>query len=110
MTDQGLAAEIREIEAQLEKLKRSQGIDDAAVTENKAKEDPQPDSDIDIEVEELDAVRSLLDEFDAESVMDSLSTHAGEWLAVLNEDLKQTKPSTLLTVFGLGVIVGRLTK
>jgi hypothetical protein len=31
-------------------------------------------------------------------------------LGTLNEDLKHTKPSTLLTVFGLGVIVGRMTK
>jgi hypothetical protein len=52
----------------------------------------------------------MLAEFDAEEVIDTLSTHAKEWLGTLNEDLKHTKTSTLLTVFGLGVIVGRLTK
>lgn len=110
MTDQGLAAEIREIEAQLENLKRTQGLDDTEMKGDTDEEATLSDLDADMEIEELTAVETLLAEFDTDNIMDSLSTHASEWMAALNEDLKQTKPSTLLTVFGLGVIVGRLTK
>jgi hypothetical protein len=60
--------------------------------------------------EDLSALEAMLVEFDAQDVMDKVSTHAKAWMSTLNEDLKHTKPSTLLTVFGLGVIVGRLTK
>ena len=60
--------------------------------------------------EDLSTLEAMLADFDAQDVMDTVSTHARAWMSTLNEDLKHTKPSTLLTVFGLGVIVGRLTK
>jgi len=107
-----LEAEIREIQAQLEQL-----VQQRATKKSKAKgkagaahQAPPPESAASASAEYLAALETLLAEFDAQDAMQNLSTHAREWLAALNEDLKHTRPSTLLTVFGLGVIVGRLTK
>jgi hypothetical protein len=48
-------------------------------------------------------------EVDAEAILDSLKSSTSNWLETINEDLKDTKPATILLVFGLGVMVGRLT-
>ncbi len=48
-------------------------------------------------------------EIDAQAIVDDLKAGASRWLGEFNEDLKDTKPSTLLLVFGLGVMVGRMT-
>ena len=48
-------------------------------------------------------------DIDAQAVLADLKAGAGRWLAALDEDLKDTKPSTLLLVFGLGVMVGIMT-
>ena len=112
MANPDLTAEIKEIESQLESLNQQRTTKEtqAKSKAGAAEGNPQPDSDGDVTVEDLTALETLLAEFDAEDAFDTLSTNAREWLGTLNEDLKNTKPSTLLTVFGLGVIVGRLTK
>ncbi len=48
-------------------------------------------------------------DIDPQAVLDTIKSNAGRFLAGFNEDLKDTKPSTLLLVFGLGVMVGRIT-
>jgi hypothetical protein len=48
-------------------------------------------------------------EIDLEAILDGVRNHATDWFDEFNEDLKDTKPSTLLLVFGLGVLVGKLT-
>ena len=48
-------------------------------------------------------------EIDLEAILDGVRNHASAWFDEFNEDLKDTKPSTLLLVFGLGVLVGKLT-
>ena len=48
-------------------------------------------------------------DIDAEAVLDNLKTGVGRWLEGFDEDLKNTRPSTLLLVFGLGVMVGKMT-
>ena len=112
MTNPDLIDEINEIGAHLDKMKQQQkSKKKQAESENSAADKaPQIEDDIDISAEDLSALEAMLAEFDAQDVMDTVSTHAREWLSTLNEDLRHTKPSTLLTVFGLGVIVGRLTK
>jgi outer membrane protein TolC len=112
MANPDLEAEIKEIESQLENMKQQRTTRNSKV-KGKAgatQQRPQPESGGANSNEELTLLETMLAEFDAEEVIDTLSTHAKEWLGALNEDLKHTKPSTLLTVFGLGVIVGRLTK
>jgi len=112
MTNPDLNEEIEEIGSQLNNMKqqRKSRKKQAESKVDAADETPQVEDDGDISDEELSALKAMLAEFDAEELIDTVSTHAKAWLGTLNEDLKHTKPSTLLTVFGLGVIVGRLTK
>ena len=112
MTNPDLNEEIDEVGSHLNnmkqqrksKKKQAQSEVDAAVPT------PQAEDDNDISDEDLAALKAMLAEFDAQDIIDTMSTQAKAWLSTLNEDLRHTKPSTLLTVFGLGVIVGRLTK
>jgi len=112
MANPDLNEEIKEIESQLDDMKqqRKSRQKQAESKVDAADETPQAEADNDISDEELSALKAMLAEFDAEELIDTVSTHARAWLGTLNEDLKHTKPSTLLTVFGLGVIVGRMTK
>ena len=112
MTKPNLNEEIKEIGAHLDNMKqqRKSRKKQAEDTTDAADQKSPPEDDGDISDEDLSTLEAMLAEFDAQDVMDTVSTHAREWLSTLNEDLKHTKPSTLLTVFGLGVIVGRLTK
>lgn len=48
-------------------------------------------------------------DIDAEAIIARLKAGTADWLDGLNDDLKDTKPSTILLLFGLGVVVGRLT-
>ena len=112
MTRAKLEDEVEEIGAQLKNMrqKRKSGEEDAATSADSGQQEQVVADESIISDANLSALREMLAEFDAEELIDSISTHAGTWLGALNEDLKNTKPSTLLTVFGLGVIVGRLTK
>jgi hypothetical protein len=112
MANPDLNEEIEEIGSHLNDMKqqRNSSKKQAESKVDAADETPQAEADNDISDEELSALKAMLAEFDAEELIDTVSTHAKAWLGTLNEDLKHTKPSTLLTVFGLGVIVGRMTK
>jgi hypothetical protein len=112
MTNPDLNDEIKDIGAHLENMKqqRKSRKKQAESEVDAADKTSQSEADGDISDEDLSTLEAMLAEFDAQDLMDTVSTHAREWLSTLNEDLKHTKPSTLLTVFGLGVIVGRLTK
>ena len=112
MAKPDLNEEIEEIGSHLNDMKqqRKSRKNQAESKGDAADETTQAETDDDISDEELSALKAMLAEFDAEELIDTVSTHAKAWLGTLNEDLKHTKPSTLLTVFGLGVIVGRLTK
>ena len=112
MTNPDLNEEIEEIGSHLNNMKqqRKSSKKQAESKVDAADETPQAEADDDISDEDLSALKAMLAEFDAEELIDTVSTHAKAWLGTLNEDLKHTKPSTLLTVFGLGVIVGRMTK
>lgn len=115
MTNADLNEEIKDIGSHLDSMQQ-QRKSRKKQAENKvdaADEKTPPEDDDNISAEDLSTLEAMLADFDAQDVkdiMDTVSTHAREWLSTLNEDLKHTKPSTLLTVFGLGVIVGRLTK
>jgi hypothetical protein len=115
MANPDLSEEIEDIGAHLENMKqqRKSRKKQAESEVDAADKTSPPEADDGISNEDLSSLEAMLADFDAQDVkdvMDTVSTHAREWLSTLNEDLKHTKPSTLLTVFGLGVIVGRLTK
>ena len=112
MTNADLNEEIKDIGSHLDSMKQ-QRKSRKKQAENKvdaADEKTPPEDDDKISAEDLSTLEAMLAEFDAQDLLDTVSTHAREWMSTLNEDLKHTKPSTILTVFGLGVIVGRLTK
>ena len=48
-------------------------------------------------------------DIDPQAILDELKEGASQWLEGFNEDLKDTRPSTLLLVFGLGVLAGKIT-
>ena len=112
MTKPNLNEEVEAIGAQLNDMKqqRKSGKNKAEDQVDASAQTSQSEEGDSISAEDLSALEAMLAEFDAQDVMDTVSTHARAWMSTLNEDLKHTKPSTLLTVFGLGVIVGRLTK
>ena len=50
-----------------------------------------------------------LEHLDPDELLSQLREGALNWLQEFDEDLKDTRPSTLLVIFGLGVLVGKLT-
>ena len=112
MTKQIVNEEIDEIRSHLDNMEqqRESMTKQAKSKVDTADQSPKTGIESGISEEELSTPETLLADFDAQDVMDTVSTHAKAWMSTLNEDLEHTKPSTLLTVFGLGVIVGRLTK
>ena len=58
---------------------------------------------------EDDGADTGLDDLDATQMLERVKDVTGNWFVDINDDLKDVKPATLLLIFGLGVLVGRLT-
>ncbi len=101
MTDESQNAEIEMLRKQLDEMKREREA--AAVSSV----EPEPDE---AAVEEEEKTTSAVDEIiDAVGGGDfDLSGHVRQFLDTVDNDLKGAKPSTLLMVFALGVLIGRL--
>jgi hypothetical protein len=99
MANEDLKLEIELLRAQLDEIKNVRETEPAA-----------PESD----TEEPPVERSQTESFSAEpaaadeSIADDLLVQFREMLDSIDKDIKDTKPSTLLIVFALGVLVGRL--
>ncbi|AQA17167.1 hypothetical protein BST95_01965 [Halioglobus japonicus] len=74
--------------------------------ENQPSPPPRPDPAQEVE-EDLQA---WLEDMDPETLMQRAREQFGGWLEGLDHDLRDTKPSTILLLLGLGVLVGRLSK
>jgi hypothetical protein len=100
MTDENLNAEIEQLRKQLDEMKREREA--AAVSS------VEPES-YEAAVEE-EKTTSVVDEIiDAVGGGDfDLGGHVRQFLDTIDNDLKGAKPSTLLMVFALGVLIGRL--
>ncbi|QFU76313.1 hypothetical protein EY643_11935 [Halioglobus maricola] len=48
-------------------------------------------------------------ELDPEIAMEKIQKFGREWLEGFNEDLSDAKPSSILAIFALGVMVGKLS-
>ena len=92
MTNPDLNEEIEEIGAHLKDMKqqRKSNKKQAESKVDAADETPPAEDNSDISDEELSALKAMLAEFDAEEMIDTVSTHAKAWLGTLNEDLKRT--------------------
>ena len=105
-------AEIEALREQLAELKREREA--ARVNEAEPEADAVAEPDIEVDAEEAAAEQPVAaDEADqiletVENIGGDLAVHFKELMDTLDEDLKTTRASTLLIVFVLGVLVGRL--
>jgi ABC-type transporter Mla subunit MlaD len=104
MADKDPNAEIEQLRRQLAELRRER---EAAKTEQAPQEQaPRRDELTSEEQTPASAVDEIIGEVDEK--LEDLGGHIRELLDNLDEDLKTAKPSTLLIVFALGVLVGRM--
>ncbi len=100
MADEDLRAEMELLREQLTALQRER---EETGTEKKDEETAEPTSTPRETVPDLD---DLLKDVGEDSL--DLAGRVRQLLDSLDKDTKDTKPSTLLIVFALGVLVGRL--
>lgn len=103
-----VAVELAALKAQLQKLEQARIAQEAPVpppvlepqVASATPEDTQREDD-----DWMDGLENL----EPDQILERLKEGLGDWFDELNNELKDTKPSTVLTIFGLGVLVGRLT-
>lgn len=101
MADENLRAEIESLREQLSTLKKER---EAAAESRESDLETPPNE----EPESTDAVEEASGEEGEEQ--HDLAAQFHELLDSLDKDLRETKPSTLLIVFALGVLVGRISR
>ena len=87
--------EIEQLRKQLEEMKREREAQQAAAAESEEQPEVALESDSASETTAADSTEDLIAQF--RDLLDSI-----------DKDIKDTKPTTLLIVFALGVLVGRL--
>ena len=87
--------EIEQLRKQLEEMKREREAQQAAAAESEEQPEVTLEPDSASETTAADGTEDLMAQFK-------------DLLESIDKDIKDTKPSTLLVVFALGVIVGRL--
>ena len=104
--DDHTTAELVELHAQLQRLR-----DEREIPQEHAGEQPAapPESPADSEREVL-AWLGVGPDLEASEVLEGLRRSVGGWLAEMDEDLKNTRPSTILAIFAMGVLVGKFSK
>lgn len=100
MAEYDMTAELAALKLQLEKLEQDRIPAAPPAPEPVTKNANEKGEDW------LDGLEGL----EPEQILERLKAGAGEWFDELNSELKDAKPSTVLTIFGLGVIIGRLTQ
>ena len=100
MAEYDMTAELAALKLQLEKLEQDRFPAAPPAPESVTKNANEKGEDW------LDGLESL----EPEQILERLKAGAGEWFDELNSELKDAKPSTVLTIFGLGVVIGRLTQ
>ena len=110
MEDQGIVAELETLRAQLKQFEQARLQKKLSVSEPTGVANPQ--ASVTAEESLRDSVEdwlSGLDDLDATQMLERVKDVTGNWFVDINDDLKDVKPATLLLIFGLGVLVGRLT-
>ena len=87
--------EIEQLRKQLEEMKREREAQQAAAAESEEQPEVTLESEAASETTTADSTEDLIAQF--RDLLDSI-----------DKDIKDTKPTTLLIVFALGVLVGRL--
>ena len=99
MANEDLQLEIELLRAQLDEIKR-----DREPEPEKSTEEIEEQAAGQAESESTNTDNSSADNLDAEDLVSQFK----DILESIDKDIKDTKPSTLLIVFALGVLVGRL--
>lgn len=102
MKDKDIQVELERLQAQVAELNKSRQedtqsaskADKKSVTEDTGVTDKEADSQFDADKDTAQS-EDLISQFQ-------------ELLNALDEDIKQTKPATLLVIFALGVLLGRM--
>jgi hypothetical protein len=110
MKDQEIASELQTLRSQLKQLAQDRLQHKAAASKPSefaniqssltARESPR---------ESVEDWVSGLEDLDTVQVLERIKNVTSDWLVDINDDLKDVRPATLLLIFGLGVLVGRLT-
>lgn len=99
MTNEDLQLEIELLQAQLDEIKNKREAEPA---------EPEPEIEEPTVESSTTGTSSAESAADDESMTEDLLVQFREMLDSIDKDIKDTKPSTLLIVFALGVLVGRL--
>ena len=108
MTQQDTTEQLQALRAQLQQIEQERAAHDRQATAAA----PRPSESSAATQALPPELASWLGEngdIDAQEILDNLKAGIGLWLEGFDEDLKNTRPSTLLLVFGLGVMVGKMT-
>lgn len=99
MANEDLQLEIELLQAQLDEIKKKREAEPA---------EPEPEIEEPPVESSTTGTSSAEPAADDESITEDLLVQFREMLDSIDKDIKDTKPSTLLIVFALGVLVGRL--
>lgn len=99
MSNKDLQLEIELLQAQLDEIKNKREAEPA---------EPEPEIEEPAVKSSTTGTSSAESAADDESIAEDLLVQFREMLDSIDKDIKDTKPSTLLIVFALGVLVGRL--
>jgi len=99
MANEDLQLEIELLQAQLDEIKKKREAEPA---------EPEPEIEEPPIESSTTGTSSAEPSADDESITEDLLVQFREMLDSIDKDIKDTKPSTLLIVFALGVLVGRL--
>ena len=106
MSETDTALQLQQLRMQLDRLELERQQKASAAQPVAAAPATPPPQEI---PEELSAWIDVDGNIDAEAIIENLKSSTAKWLDGIDEDLKEARPSTILLVFGLGVMVGRLT-
>ena len=110
MENQEIVAELETLRAQLEQFEQARRQHKLPASEPTAAANPQASATA--EESPRDSIEDWLngiDGLDTTQILERIKDVTGNWFVDINDDLKDVKPATLLLIFGLGVLVGRLT-
>jgi len=99
MSNKDLQLEIELLQTQLDEIKNKREAEPA---------EPEPEIEEPTVDSSTTGTSSAESAADDESIAEDLLVQFREMLDSIDKDIKDTKPSTLLIVFALGVLVGRL--
>ncbi len=109
MATHDMTSELAELREQLHQLELDRVKEQQTVVSQVQASQPGPDDSAPAGAADSSNWFEELEGLEAEEVLERIRAAAGDKLGELNAELKDIKPSTLLLIFGLGVVLGRLT-